>query len=77
MKGLIVDSVITCDEVIGTLDTVPINSNDKKATYKVDYHILHTFLLVTILILIIVIICYFYIKDRIKEKIYYYIQWIF
>ena len=77
MKSLIVDSVITCDEVIGTLDTVPINSNDEKATYKVDYYILHIFLLVTILILVIVTICYYCIKDRIKEKNIYHIQWIF
>ena len=56
MKSFIDNSVITCDEIIDTAETMPINSNDKKATYKMDYYIWHTFLLVTILLLKIVII---------------------
>ena len=43
MASLIDDSVVTCYEVIGTLDTVLINSNGKKATYKANYYILDTF----------------------------------
>ena len=63
MTSLTDDSVTTCYEVVGTLNTVLINSNDKKATYKANYYILDTFLLITILLLIIVPICYYFIKD--------------
>ena len=51
MKSLFDGSVIACDEVIDTAETMPINSNCKKATYKTEYYIWHTFLLVTILLL--------------------------
>ena len=47
LKSIIGDSVIACDEIIDAVaksDTIPINLNDKKPTYKMDYHyILHTF----------------------------------
>ena len=43
MTSLIDDSVTTCYEVRGTLNTVLINSNDKKETYKANYYILDTF----------------------------------
>ena len=71
MKSLIDDSVITCDEIIDTAETMPINSNDEKSSYKMDYYIWHTFLLVTILLLknniIIVIISQ-------NKKTYYHIN---
>ena len=47
MKSNIDDSVTTCDEVVNTQETKSISSNnDKKATYRIDYFILHTFWLV-------------------------------
>ena len=46
MKSHIDDSVIACDEIIDTLETVWINS-----TYKMDCYIFHTFLLVIISLL--------------------------
>ena len=52
MKSL--TSLITFDEIIDTLRTESINSNDKTATYKMDYYILHSLLSVTILLLIII-----------------------
>ena len=45
-----------------------INSKDKKETYKMNYYILHTFLLVTLLLLIMVTICYYCIKHQSKQK---------
>ena len=48
--------------------TVSINSDYKKVRYKMDYYILHTFLLVTILLFIMAHICYHYIKYRSKQK---------
>lgn len=58
VKSITDGLVITCDEVVNTSGTILVNSNDKKETYKMNYYILHTFLLVTILFLIIVTICY-------------------
>ena len=46
--------------------TVSINSDDKKAKYKMECYILHTFLLVIILLFIITIICYHYTNHRSK-----------
>ena len=46
--------------------TVSINSDDKIVRPKMDYYILYTFLLVTLLLFIIFIICYHYIKYRSK-----------
>ena len=40
------------------MNIVSINSDDKKARYKMDYCILHKFLLVTILLYIFAIICH-------------------
>ena len=37
MKILFYDSVITCDEIIATLEIMSINSNNNKKTYKMDY----------------------------------------
>ena len=55
-------------------ETLPTKSNDKKPIYTLDYYILHTFLLVTILLLIIADICYYSIKHWLKQKdIYYHI----
>ena len=48
---------------ISIMFAAPINSNDKKVRYKMDYHIYHIFLLVTILLFMIVIICYHYKKQ--------------
>ena len=51
--------------------TVPINYDDKKVRWikmnKMDYYILHTFLLVTILLFTIVIICYRHARHRSKQ----------
>ena len=55
--SIVGDSVITCDEITNASETTPESFNDKKATYKIDYCILHTFLVVTTLLLIIVTIC--------------------
>ena len=49
--------------------TVSINSNDKKARYKMDCYILLTFLLVIILLFIVAIICYHYAKHWSKQNI--------
>ena len=68
MKSITNDLVITCDKIVDTPETVLINSNDKKATYKIKDHIEHTFLLVTILLLKIVTIYYILHKTSIKKK---------
>ena len=47
---------MTRDEIIDTVETGSINSNNKIATNKMDDYILHTFLLLTILLLVIVAI---------------------
>ena len=65
MKSNIHYSVINFDEIIDTLDAVPMNYNNKKERYKIEYYILHTFLLVTIILLIIATICYYCIKKDI------------
>ena len=68
LKSIVDDWVIECDEVINFTDsvstnvtntisknvtvTVPINSDDKKVRYKMDYYIFHTFLIVVIYITI-------------------------
>ena len=49
--------------------TVPINSGVTKVTNTMGYHILHMFLLVTILLFTIAIICYHYAKHSSKKKI--------
>ena len=56
MKHRIDDSVMTRDEIIDTVETGSINSNNKIATNKMGDYILHTFLLLTILLLVIVAI---------------------
>ena len=43
MKSNIHYSVINFDEIIDTLDAVPMNYNNKKERYKIEYYILHTF----------------------------------
>ena len=66
MKRIINDPVTTCDEISdkvaksysNTAESALINSNDKTATYKLEYNILHTLLLVALLLLIIAITCY-------------------
>ena len=56
LKSIIDDSVITCDEIIHEMDTVSMNLNNIKATYKMDYYIQQNFLLVAVLLLITVTI---------------------
>ena len=68
MKILNDDLVITCRDIIDTVDTEPINSNDKRVTIKMDYYIFCTILLVTILLLTIVTFCYYCLKRRLKQK---------
>ena len=48
---------------------VPINSDDKKVRHEIDYFILYTFLLVTILLFLITLICYYCTNYRSKQKI--------
>ena len=48
VKSIIRDLVITCDEIVDTPETMSINSNNKKAAFKMGYYILHTFSLATI-----------------------------
>ena len=43
MVIVIDDSVITCDEIVDKPETVWADSINKKAIFKTDYHILHTF----------------------------------
>ena len=68
MKILNDDLVITCGDIIDTVDTEPINSNDKSVTIKMDYYIFCTILFVTILLLTIVTFCYYCLKRRLKQK---------
>ena len=49
----IIDVVAKLGDV--TPETVSISSDDKRATYKMDYYVLYEFLLVTILLLKIII----------------------
>ena len=58
------DSVLTNVTNTASLNvmiTVSINSYDKKVRYKIDFYILHKFLLVTVVLFIIVITCYHYV----------------
>ena len=67
MKSLVNDSVITCDEIIETPETV---STD--CINKIESYTFHTMLLVTICLLFSIIItinCY-YIKLHFKQKTY-------
>ena len=48
--------------------TMSINSDDKKASYKIRCYIFHAVLLLIILLLIIAIICYHYAKHKSKLK---------
>ena len=67
LKSVADDSVIVCDVIIvadsvstnvtntvsaNVTSTLPIHSDDKKVRYKIDYYILHTFLLVTTLLFV-------------------------
>ena len=56
-----------------TLKTVSVNSDNRNAGYKTEYHILHYFLLLIILLLIIFTICFYFIKYQ-NKKTYYYIN---
>ena len=59
------NSVITYDEIVDT--SASIDSNSQTTTYKMDYHVFHTFLLITIryirysliLLIILAINCYY------------------
>lgn len=62
----IIDAVAKLGGV--TPETVSIGSDNKRATYKMNYYILYKFLLVTILLLKIIIICYYPLKYRPKQK---------
>ena len=73
LKSIVNDSVIVHDKIINVIESVPTNvtnnrsthvtntvssySDDTKLRYKMDYYILHPFLLVTILLCIIAINC--------------------
>ena len=64
LKSIADDLVITCDKIIATSETVPINLNEKHATYEMKtFYILSAFLLITILLLIIAsVYCFYYQK---------------
>ena len=68
------DSVITCDETIEPVKSIPTKTvlpsfNKKGATCIIDnFYILLTFLLIFILLLTIVSIYGYHIKHRLKEK---------
>ena len=76
LGSIIDDSVITCHEIINTVDSVSTNVINtvstyfcnKKVRYEMDWYILHTLLLVMVLLLVISIICYHYLKHRSKQK---------
>ena len=85
LASTIVDSAITCDEIIGTADIVStnvictvstnaanivsINFDDKKVRYNTIFFILHTVLLMVVLLFIINIIFCHYAKHRSKHKL--------
>ena len=67
-----VDSEITCDEIIESYHevtkTIPTNFNEKKATCKTqNFYILFALLLITIALLMAVSICC-YLINRVKQK---------
>ena len=74
LGSIIDDSVMRCNEIINTADsvstnvtsTVSANFHIKKVKCKMDCYILHTVLLVIILLFLITIICYYYAKHRSK-----------
>ena len=63
------DDVINATYSVSTIvtNTVSINSDDKKMTYKMHY-ILDTVLLVIILLFIIPIVCYHYTQNISQNK---------
>ena len=85
LKNLADNSVLRCNEIVSVTDsvstnvtstisinvtsTVLINFDDKKVWFKMDYHILHMFLLETILLFMTAIICYHYEKHGQNKKI--------
>ena len=56
-----VSTNVTNTASLNVMITVSINSYDKIVRYKIDFYILHKFLLVTVVLFIIVIICYHYV----------------
>ena len=60
LASIIDDSVITCDEIIAEIKTLPANFNEKNITCKTqNFYILLAFLLITIALLIAAsIYCY-------------------
>lgn len=72
LKSIVDESVIMCDVGVSVMDrvstnvtiptnvtrTVSINPDNRKVIYKIDYYILHTFLLVTKIIFAIDFIFY-------------------
>ena len=77
LKSIIVDSVITCDEITDAeaklyneeTETVEINFNEKNAICKVkNFNILFAFLLITIALLIAVSTYCYLIKYQAKQK---------
>lgn len=70
---LIYYSVITYDGIIYTTETVWINSYDKEK-HEMNYCILNTFLITTILFLKTVIICYYFVQHWLKRTLYHIIN---
>ena len=68
LESIIDDSLVTCDEIIATIKTIPVKAtakrfNEKEATNKVDnFYIWFAFLLATILLFIITCIYCHHIK---------------
>ena len=60
---------ITLKNTISTnVTNTPLTNSDKRVRYKMDYYILRTFLLVTMLLLMIAINCYHFAKHRSKQE---------
>ena len=55
---------------VNITSTVSINSDDEKERYKMDWYILHTFLLIIILLFTTAIVCHHYENHRPKQKTY-------
>ena len=59
LVSIIDDSKIMCDRIINTINTVPKNFNEEKVTCKIKkFHILLTFMLITIAWHIITIVTF-------------------
>ena len=69
LESIIDDSVITCDEIIEEIKSIPKNINEKKITCKTKtFYILLVFLLIIIALLIAVSIYCYLTRHKAKQK---------